>query len=172
MKKLATITALMFLIFTVQGQTKHDIDTYKVAFFSKDATGVFKELTGSVSADGLQNVKSLKFDLKIKVASINTGNGLQNKHAKSSEWFHASKFPMITFVSSKVFKNEKGVFAKGKLRIHGVSKEVTIPIKIQVKDTKVIYKAEFTVNRLNYGLGPKNKVSRNIKIIAGISVLK
>jgi len=49
---------------------------------------------------------------------------------------------------------------------------VIVPIKIKSTDAKVIFTAEFSVNRMNYRLGPDNKVSRNIKIKAGISVLK
>jgi polyisoprenoid-binding protein YceI len=175
MKNLAIISALFFFVFTIQAQEKQKIDSYKIAFFSKDATGVFKEMSGHVwvgDGEAIMALKGMQFDLKIKVASINTGNGVQNKHAKSSEWFHAEQYPTIDFVSSSVYKTEKGVFAKGKLSIHGVTKEVTIPIEITNKDTKTIYKAEFSVNRMNYNLGPDSKVSRNIKIIAGISVLK
>ncbi len=184
MKNLAIIGALFFFAFTVQAQEKQKIDSYKIAFFSKDATGVFKEMSGTVvskisdiTAD-IQAVESkkteldLSFNLSIKVGSINTGNGVQNKHAKSSEWFHAAQYPTIDFVSSSVYKTEKGIFAKGKLSIHGVTKDVIVPIKIKSTDAKVIYTAEFSVNRMNYRLGPDNKVSRNIKIKAGISVLK
>jgi polyisoprenoid-binding protein YceI len=184
MNDLAIISALFFFAFTMQAQEKRNIDSYKIAFFSKDATGVFKEMSGTVApkisdtsvdiqaTETKKNELDLSFNLKIKVASINTGNGVQNKHAKSSEWFHAEQYPTINFVSSSVYKTEKGVFAKGKLSIHGVTKDVTIPIEITNKDTKIIYKAEFSVNRMNYNLGPDSKVSRNIKIIAGISVLK
>jgi polyisoprenoid-binding protein YceI len=184
MKKIALISTLFFFVFALQAQEKQKIDSYKVAFFSKDATGVFKEMSGTVvskisdiladiqAIESKKNELDLSFNLKIMVGSINTGNGVQNKHAKSSEWFHAEQYPTIDFVSSSVYKTDKGVFAKGKLSIHGVTKEVTIPIEITNKDTKIIYKAEFSVNRMNYRLGPDSKVSRNIKIIAGISVLK
>ena len=54
----------------------------------------------------------------------------------------------------------------------GKSKNVVIPIEIKSTESKTIYKAQFSVNRMDYALGPKNKVSRNIKIIAGVSVKK
>ena len=159
----------------MNAQETKNIDTYKVAFYSKDATGVFKEMTGKVTSTDVaksDSILGLQFDLNIKVASINTGNGVQNKHAKSSEWFNAEKYPTINFVSSSVYKTEKGIFAKGKLSIRGVSKDVIIPIEIKTTDLKTIYKAQFSVNRMKYRLGPENKVSRNIKIIAGVSVKK
>lgn len=175
MKKIGIIAILFFVGLALNAQETKNIDTYKVAFYSKDATGVFKEMTGKIIKNDVAKSDStlgLQFDLKIKVASINTGNGVQNKHAKSSEWFHAEKFPTINFLSSSVYKTEKGIFAKGKLSIRGVSKDVVIPIEIKTTELKTIYKAQFSVNRMKYRLGPENKVSRNIKIIAGVSVKK
>ena len=166
---------MFFAGFALNAQETKNIDTYKVAFYSKDATGVFKEMTGKVTSTDVtksDSILGLQFDLKIKVASINTGNGVQNKHAKSSEWFHAEKYPTIDFVSSSVYRTEKGVLAKGKLTLHGKTKNVVIPIEIKSTESKTIYKAQFSVNRMDYALGPKNKVSRNIKIIAGVSVKK
>ena len=175
MKKIGIIALMFFVGLTLNAQETKNIDTYKVAFYSKDATGVFKEMTGKVTSTDVaksDSILGLQFDLNIKVASINTGNGVQNKHAKSSEWFNAEKYPTISFVSSSVYKSEKGIFAKGKLSIRGVSKDVIIPIEIKTTDLKTIYKAQFSVNRMKYRLGPENKVSRNIKIIAGVSVKK
>ena len=184
MKKIGIIALMFFVGNTFNAQQKNEVDSYKVAFYSKDATGVFKEMSGTVesnisditaeiSAKETETTElNLSFNLKIKVGSINTGNGVQNKHAKSSEWFHAEKYPTIDFVSSRVYRSEKGVFADGSLTLHGVTKKVSIPISIQSKEEKTIYKAEFSVNRMDYKLGPDSKVSRNIKIIAGIAVKK
>lgn len=175
MKKIGIIALLLFVGLVLNAQETNNIDTYKVAFYSKDATGVFKEMTGKVTSTDVvrsDSILGLQFDLKIKVASINTGNGVQNKHAKSSEWFNAEKYPSINFVSTSVYKTKKGIFAKGKLSIRGVSKDVVIPIEIKTTEAKTIYKAQFSVNRMKYRLGPDNKVSRNIKIIAGVSVKK
>jgi polyisoprenoid-binding protein YceI len=184
MKKVGIIALMFFVGFTFNAQQQNEVDSYKVAFYSKDATGVFKEMSGTVesnksditldvqASDQEATDLDLSFHLKIKVGSINTGNGVQNKHAKSSEWFHAEKYPTIDFVSSRVYKTEKGIFADGSLTLHGVTKKVSIPISIKDSDEKTIYKAEFSVNRMDYKLGPDSKVSRNIKIIAGIAVKK
>tara|TARA_B100001115_G_C15784922_1_gene386459 strand:+ start:56 stop:610 length:555 start_codon:yes stop_codon:yes gene_type:complete len=184
MKKLGIIALTFFVGFALKAQEKSEVDSYKIAFYSKDATGVFKEMSGTVESnisDIAANIKvadedptelELSFNLKINVGSINTGNGVQNKHAKSSEWFHAEKYPTIDFVSSRVYKSEKGIFADGSLTLHGVTKKVSIPISMKVSEEKTIYKAEFSVNRMDFKLGPDSKVSRNIKIIAGIAVKK
>ena len=175
MKKLGILTILLFVSLILNAQETKSVDTYKIAFFSKEATGVFKEMTGKVTTSEsakADSILGLKFDLSIKVASISTSNGTQTRHAKSSEWFHAEKYPTIDFVSSSVYRSEEGVFADGSLTIHGVTKEVSIPISIETKNEKTTYIADFSVNRMDYKLGPDDKVSRNIKIKAGIIVKK
>jgi polyisoprenoid-binding protein YceI len=149
MKKTGIIVLMFFAGFALKAQEQIKVDSYKVAFYSKDATGVFKEMSGTVStgfsSDSLAQISSsnveakgldLIFNLTIKVASINTGNGVQNKHAKSSEWFHAEKHPTIDFISSHVYKTDKGIFADGSLTLHGVTKEVSIPISIKSTEEK------------------------------------
>ena len=112
------------------------------------------------------------FDLSIETASINTGNGVQNKHARSSEWFHSEKYPNIKFEGGEVISNDLGVTVKGKLTIHGVTKEIKLPLRVSTNETQYVYKTKFTVNRADYELGPKSKVSPSIKIIAALTIDK
>src|SRR5687768_3672013 len=101
-------------------------DKYSIKFSSNDAAGIFKTFTGSIDFDE-QNPAASKFDITIDVNSINTGNGLQNKHAKGAEWFDAAKFPAIKYTSTKIVKAGAGYQVTGNLQIKGVSKEYTIP---------------------------------------------
>lgn len=169
--KILVVSFVLFLsIGMTLAQDTSKVDTYKIAFFSKDATGVFQEMQGNIVTK--DKGVPVVFDLTIDVSSINTSNGVQNKHAKSSDWFHAEKYPNIIFKSSEVFTNEEGVFAKGNLLLHGVSKEITIPIEVSENDTKFVYKAKFNVDRKEYELGPDSKVSPSIKIIAAVTIKK
>ena len=43
MKILLITTALLLSVSLLNAQEKKEVDTYKIAFFSKDASGVFKE---------------------------------------------------------------------------------------------------------------------------------
>jgi polyisoprenoid-binding protein YceI len=126
---------LLLLNFGVVNAQKWKItDDYNIAFANKDVSGVFKDISGSIVFDAA-SLTNAKFNLNISVSSISTGNGIQNKHAISSEWFNASKFPDITFVSDKVEKTENGYKAIGKLEIKGVSKNVTIPFTFSKNST-------------------------------------
>jgi len=167
--KLISLLLIFFQVATTKAQSWKIAEDYNITFSSKDASGVFKEMSGSIDFDA-SNLSNAKFDLKIKVESINTGNGVQNKHAKSADWFDAAKYPNIEFVSSKIEKTETGYKAIGKLEIHGVKKEVTIPFTYVKKGNKGTFVAKFSVDRTDYNVGKKgNDVSETIKIVATIN---
>src|SRR6185369_7411502 len=105
-------------------------DKYNIGFSSNDAGGVFKKFSGNIIFDE-QNTAASKFDVNIDAASINTGNGLQNKHAKSDEWFDVAKYPQIRYTSQKFVKAAGGYQVTGDLEVHGVKRSTTIPFTFQ-----------------------------------------
>jgi len=163
------------LIFSINGiwsQQWKITDDHAISFANKDVSGVFKEISGNINFDSA-NLGSAKFDLKIKVESISTGNGMQNKHAIGSEWFNASKFPTITFVSDKVVKSDAGYKAIGKLEMRGIEKEITIPFTFSKKGNKATFVGKFSVDRTDFGVGAKGKdVEETLKIVATIRATK
>lgn len=173
MKSLFTVAFL--LVFSVSGvwsQQWKITDDHNIAFANKDVSGVFKQFSGTITFDPA-NLSAAKFDLKIQVESINTGNGMQNKHAIASEWFNANKFPDITFVSDKVEKTDNGYKAVGKLTIKGVTKSVSIPFTFAKKGNKATFVGKFSVDRTDFGVGVKgNDVEENLKITATIHATK
>lgn len=169
--KVFKIVILIVLIFTsvkLKAQNWKISENYTIAFSNKDVSGVFKEMSGSIIFDATK-LSSSKFDLKIKVESISTGNGIQNKHAKGDEWFNAEKYPNIEFISSKIEKTDAGYKAVGKLEIHGVKKDYSIPFTFAKKGNKATFVAKFSVDRTDFGVGKKgNDVAENLKIVATI----
>lgn len=145
-------------------------DGYNIAFSNDEAGGIFKDFKGSISFDE-NNPATAKFDVTVDVASINTGNGLQNKHAKSDEWFDAAKYPTIHFVSTKVAKTGAGYQVTGNLQIHGVTKPVTIPFTFKRTGAGATFTGSFTVNRSDYGIGkPGGEVPEPVKLDISVPV--
>jgi polyisoprenoid-binding protein YceI len=98
---------------------------------------------------------------------------MQNKHAIGSEWFNAIKFPSITFLSDKVLKTDSGFKAVGKLEMHGIEKEVSIPFTFSKKGNKATFVGKFSVDRTDFGVGSKGKdVEETLKIVATIRTIK
>jgi polyisoprenoid-binding protein YceI len=147
-------------------------DGYNIEFSSNDASGVFKTFKGSIVFDE-QNPAASKFDVSIDVASLNTGNGLQNKHAKSDEWFDVAKYPQIRYVSRTFAKAGNGYQVTGDLEVHGVKKPATIPFTFQKTAEGAVFAGSFTVNRSDFKVGkPGGDVGEQIKIDIKVPVTK
>ena len=145
---------------------------YSIGFSSNDAGGVFKVFKGSIAFDE-QNPAASKFDVTIDAASINTGNGLQNKHAKSDEWFDVAKYPQIHFTSQKIVKAGSGYQVTGILELHGVKKPETIPFTFQKTAKGGQFTGSFNINRSDFNVGkPGGDVAEQIKVDISVPVTK
>lgn len=143
-------------------------ENYTVKFTSSDPSGVFAGLKGTINFDE-KNLGTSKFEVTVDVASINTGNGMQNTHAKSAQWFDAEKYPSIKFTSSAITKTATGYEAKGTLDIHGVQKEAVVPFTFQNNT----FTGGFDVNRDDFNLNPSNgKAAKIIKVELVVPVTK
>ena len=129
-------------------------------------------MKGSIVFDD-QNPGASSFDLAVEVASINTGNGMMNTHAKSAEWFDAAKYPEIRFTSRKIVKTGATYQVTGDMDIHGVKKEVTLPFNFQNKGAAGTFSATFVINRSDFHIGkPGGDVDENIKLDISVPVIK
>lgn len=128
---------------------------FKIAFKSKDPSGSFTDLKGIVKFDEADLAGS-KFDLTINIASISTGNGLMNKKAQTEEWFQASKYPTIKFVSTSITKAGSDYVIAGYLTMKGVTKEKKIPAKLTKNGGELLFSGAFPVNRMDYKIGKKS----------------
>lgn len=174
MKKFIFPLAAVLLIagsaFTVMSAQDWKIsDNYSVKFDGGDPSGQFSGLKGTISFDP-NDLASSKFDASIDVATINTGNGMKNTHAKSEKWFDAEKYPMIQFTSSAITKTASGYEAKGTLNMHGVQKEIVIPFTFDDN----IFKGSITVNRLDYNINTAEPAhgSSTFKVDIAVPVTK
>lgn len=137
---------------------------HSIDFKSKDPSGSFKEMSGDIDFDE-KNLDACKFNLKIDVSSINTGNGMMNKKAQTEEWFDAKKHPQIKFKSTKVEKKGNDYVITGDLTIKGVTKSVSIPAAVTSSGNKLTFKGTFSVARLDFKVGHKSdSVSDVLKI--------
>ena len=145
---------------------------YNVDFSAKGVNGIFKTFSGTINFDETKLSES-KFVLTIDVNSINTGNGLQNKHALGDEWFNADKYPNIKFTSSSFEKTASGYSVKGKLQVKDVTKDITIPFTFTKSGNKGKFISSFSIDRSAYNVGKAGgDVGNSIKINVTIPVTK
>lgn len=170
MKRLVYPLAAMLIIiasaFTVIKSQNWTVgDGYSVKFSSSDPSGEFTGLKATISFDE-NNLAASKFDASIDVASINTGNGMKNTHAKSEKWFDADKYPLIKFTSSSIAKTNLGYAATGIMEIHGVQKPFTMPFTF----ANNVFTAGFDINRLDYNINTAEPAHGAATVHVDISV--
>jgi polyisoprenoid-binding protein YceI len=165
-----TVLLMLASAFTfIQSQDWKIADGYSVKFDGGDPSGEFSGLKGTIQFDE-KNLAASKFDVTVDVASINTGNGMKNTHAKSANWFDAEKYPTIAFTSSSINKTPAGYEAKGTLAMHGIQKEFVMPFTF----ANNTFTSNFEVNRKDFALddGKHDKMLPNMKVSIIVPVTK
>ena len=139
--------------------------------------GRFNEFTGEIviSADV---VIERTVDFEVKAASVDTGNEKRDQHLRSSDFFSAKQFPLITFKSTKVIEKEGEediLEVTGDLELHGVKKSITVDAKItgRAEDREgaslIGYESIFTIKRSEFGMTyGLESVSDEIQLIVSI----
>ncbi len=129
-------------------------------------TGGFGKFTGKATV-AEKALKSVSLD--IDTASLTTQFDMLTTHLKSPDFFEVRRFPTAKFESTKIAGQSNATQITGKLTLHGVTKEITIPANVEVTDSGLKLTSEFTINRLDYGItfDPK-KVENQVKITVAI----
>lgn len=158
---LGMVAAIIFLsAFTFSNSMTWKIaEGHSIKFSSKDPSGVFTKLTGDIEFDE-ENLSASKFDVQIDVSSINTGNGMKNRHAKGEKWFDAEQFPTINFTSEKFSESATGYEVTGTLEMHGIQKEFTMPFTFQDN----VFESSFTVNRTDFNIGSTKGMAKKVPV--------
>lgn len=101
-----------------------------------------------------------KVDITIDIASLDTGLKELDDHLKGKLFFDSAQYPKATFVSTKVTPTgKKSAKVEGLLTVHGVSKPVTLNVKLnKVGDNPITNKmtagfsATTTIKRSDFGI--------------------
>lgn len=163
------ITSAFTFIASFNWQVKET--EYSIKFTTKKAEGTIKGLRGTINFDE-SNIKQSNFDITVDVNTLNTGNGLKNKHAKGEKFLVAAKHPTIRFTSSEISKSGNTYISKGKLTIKDVTKELEIPFSFESKENEAMFKGNFNISRKDYNLDYMGLSEDIIKLELVIPVIK
>lgn len=148
------IVALLFVA-TILGNQKIDTKKSGVTFEIgnmkiKTVEGSFNGMKGDVNFNP-DDLKNSSFEVTIDASSVDTGNEKRDTHLKNEDFFDVEKYPTIKFKSYAVVRSKKEGYhiAKGKLTIHGITKDVKIPFTY--KDN--IFEGTLKVKRFDYNVG-------------------
>jgi len=131
---------------------------FQIRHLVSKVRGRFTDYEGTILVDKAKPEAS-SVELKIKAASIDTGNENRDKDLRSPNFFEVEKYPEITFKSTKITpKGGDRYDVTGTLTMHGVSKEVTLPVTFlgfvsagRMGD-RAGFETSITLNRKDYGI--------------------
>ncbi len=124
------LTAEATLAETYVVDASHSSVDFSIRHLVGRTKGRFGDFSGTISYDAAKPAAS-SFSGTIQVKSIDTGNERRDGHLKNADFFEAETYPTITFESTEVTSaGENTLNVKGKLTMHGTTKEVTLPIEI------------------------------------------
>lgn len=134
--------------------------------------GITNRIGVTVSLNPEDITKNVKGKTIVDVASLKTGIDLRDKDMRSKSFLDTETFPTAEFsltsftnASSTELKsgNKVTATANGKLTIHGVTKDVSVPVvityfkesedtKVRLKGNLLIVSSSFSIKMTDYGL--------------------
>lgn len=116
-----------------------------------DHTGTFKKFTGTATvADGAVTGASFSVDM----GTVEADHPKLTAHLLSPDFFNAAKYPAATFKSTGIKAGGEGGThtVTGELTLLSTTKKITFPATIAVTDSGATGKAEFKINRKDFGI--------------------
>jgi len=109
----------------------------------------------------------------IDAGTINTGIESRDKHLRSADYFETETYPGIALQSSRLEKSANQYTFTGKLTIKSVGKAISFPFVFGEVDGKGVFRAEFEINRTDYGVGSGGgPMGETVKIILSVPVTR
>jgi polyisoprenoid-binding protein YceI len=125
-------------------------------------TGKFTEFTVDLVWDD-DNPAASSVAVEIQVASVSTGYEGRDGDVRSESILDAENYPVITFVSHDIRHNGTGFVAVGDFTLHGVTKEIYLPITVVTlpddedpDDEWRAYHVTYQLDRSEYGIDWKH----------------
>lgn len=163
---LLTLASAFTFLNTVDWKVQKE--NYSVKFTSKKFDGMFKGLEASILFDEADLANS-KISASIDAGSVNTGNGMRNKHAAKA--LGVKDFPKIKFESTSITKKGDGYEAAGKLTINDVTKEMALPFTFEKNDNGGVFAGKFPVVLEEYHVDKKG-APETVEVILNVPVTK
>ena len=156
---------------------------FKTDALLESINGTANGVSGTVTFDP-EAPGTLKGKLIVSAASLHVPNPIMKEHLHGDAWMEVAKYPDIMFdvVSVKNVKSENNVSTMdvtGNLTIKGISKSLTVPVKLTYLKDKLkarvpdkdgdllVLRTNFTIRRNDFGINPakfEEKVSNEIEL--------
>jgi polyisoprenoid-binding protein YceI len=125
---------------------------FSTDFQGESFDGSFKKFDATIRYDA-ENLADSKFDVKIDLASVETGDDDRDGALPDSDFFHIAKFPQAQFVTTGFRHSGSDVIADGTLSLKGISKPVSLTVKFTDKGDTATLDVATSIKRLDFNVG-------------------
>ena len=177
MKQLFSILSALVLGGVAEAQHYIPVDetssiVFAIKSFGINTSGSFKGLKGTIAFEP-ENIFSSSFNVNVDAKTISTSITARDNHLKNEEYFDVMKFPLISFVSSKLISkgDKKNYIVEGKLMIKGIVKEISFPFVVEEQPNGFLFTGSFSLNRKDFTVGKSSlmlsdKLNVSLKVFA------
>ncbi len=136
---------------------------FVAAKVTRSHNGSFKQFAGAI--DLVKNsVESSRVSIDIQTSSVVTDEDGLTKHLQTPDFFDVAKYPKANFTSTTIEPAGGANYnVTGNFDLHGVKKSIKFPATITVAPDSVFVRAEFSINRQDFGLVYPNKADDLIR---------
>ncbi len=146
----------------------HSTVAFAVPFMALSKTdGRFTTFEGALWFDP-DDPASAAVRVSILAKSLDTANEHRDEDLRSAQFFDVEKYPRIDFASTRVERRGDSWIVTGPLTLHGVTREITFPMRRVGKEDLVDpwgnlragFEGGFTVHRADFGIAGNGRFSQ------------
>jgi polyisoprenoid-binding protein YceI len=177
MKNIFFIALLLLSTTSIFSQEKLSTTTGHIKFFSTTPVENIEANNYNVTSNLKPLIGEIVFSVPMQ--SFEFPKAKMQKHYNSKKFLNTKKFPKGKFKGTitnlaDIHFNKNGSYTanvSGKLTIHGVTKDISETLKLEVKDGVVSGVTEFNITLADYGVvfakgKPSTNIGKTIKITA------
>jgi polyisoprenoid-binding protein YceI len=146
-----------------------------------DVQGHIDDVKATIEYDAV-NVTRSKVRATVGIDTVSTGEAGRDDEIKSADFFDVNRFPQATFASTQVSKNGDGLWVRGNLTLHGITRLVVLNVHgpnkpVMGADGKPHsgFTATTTIDRTAFDIGstfPAAIVGDPVKLSINLNIVK
>jgi len=101
-----------------------------------------------------KNLAGSRLTVTVQIGSLTTQDKDRDDSIKSADLLDAAKFPTARYTATSLARNAGGAIeAVGKLQLHGVTRDLRVPLQIRSTASGIEISGQTSIKRLDYGVG-------------------
>jgi polyisoprenoid-binding protein YceI len=129
--------------------------------------GTFTRFGGWIDCPS-SDVKDARLAVVIDMNSVYTEIPLLSSHLKASDFFDVANFPTADFVSTGLSSQ----MIAGDLTLHGVTRRLSFPAKLQIDATAISLDAVITVRQSDFNMQSARTTSNDVPVKVSVRALR